>query len=191
MKNENLENIIYNIVYDSTYDEIPAQKIVNGLVYTLSVFNAEYRIIHAKERMDSMPSIGKEKYYNIIMNRLLASANGSSSYNVEIEKILSKLNEYRCIEESTKNINLVPMTLIGYKIVMERIFCSVERLFCKWDNVLIFEENLNNNIYMEHSTEIIKKFVKEKYRPIGVIGKGDFTKPIKKVFSEHFSYVVI
>lgn len=190
MVNGNLENIIYDIFCDSTYDEISSLE-MNDTANKLSIWNAEYRIIHAKERMDAFLFVKKKQDYNNIMKKFLASANGSAAYNVEIKKILSRLKEYKGIEKPSESSSLIPMTLIAYKIVSGHVFCSVERVFCKWDHHTAWKENINNNLYMEQVSEITKKFEKEKYESIGAIGKGDFTKPIKKVFSEQFKYILV
>lgn len=190
MENKYLERIIYNILCDSTYDEISSLE-MNNTANKLSIWNAEYRIIHAKERMNAFPSVEEKQDYNNIMKKFLASANGSAAYNVEIKKILSRLKEYKSIEKPSESSSLVPMTLIAYKIVSGRVFCSVEKVLCKWDHHAAWKENIDNNLYMEQAAEITKKFEKEKYEPIGAIGKGDFTKSIKKVFSEQFKYILL
>lgn len=190
MENGSLENIIYNILCDSTYTEISSLE-MSDTASKLSIWNAEYRIIHAKERMDAFLSVEKKQDYNSIMKKFLASANGSAAYNIEIKKIVSRLKEYKDTENLSESSSLVPMTLIAYKIVSGHVFCSVERVFCKGDPPAAWKEDINNNLYMEQAAEIAKKFEKEKYESIGAIGKGDFTKPIKKVFNEKFKYILL
>jgi len=71
------------------------------------------------------------------------------------------------------------------------MFCSVERMFLKWDSGLSFEDNLVSNAYMEQSVQVTSKLLQEHYYPFGVMGKGDYTKTLRKVFADQFGYRVI
>lgn len=175
MKEEKLESIFNNIIYDRTYDEISQE--TGRYKFKLSVFDAEYRITQSMARASAGFSTDSKEYYGALMERLLAAANGKAAYSIPVEKLLLRLREYEG-EKASAGADIVPITLIAHKIDSGCVFCSVELMFY-----------LEHNLYVEHAAEVIKRFEHEKYCPMVVIGRGDFTGPIKKVFSEQFGFI--
>lgn len=175
MKEEKLESIFNNIIYDRTYDEIPPE--TGGCKFKLSVFDVEYRITQSMARASAGFPIDSKEYYGDLMERVLAAANGKAAYSIPVEKLLLKLREYKGKKASVV-AEIVPITLIAHKIESGYVFCSVQLVFY-----------LDHNLYVEHAAEVIKRFEHEKYCPMVVIGRGDFTVPIKKVFSERLGFI--
>nr|WP_319489885.1 hypothetical protein [uncultured Caproiciproducens sp.] len=171
-----------NLLTDSTYggsaDGAPE-------LMALRVLNPEYRIIKAKERMYEKFPAG-EKQLSGMMKNFLSAANGSSSYSVKIDTIFDRLKE----SGNPENTYLVPVTLIACKIEDNQVYCSVERLFYEHNNGMPPKQALRGSLYFEHTEQIIQKFRNLDYQPIGVIGKGDFTRPLSKVFGEQFGFVL-
>jgi hypothetical protein len=149
------------------------------------VFNTEYRVL---QKMKRIGTVCRKKQCHSMMGELLTSANGATAYDFSLERLLSHIQEYRDMPESS---GFVPMTIIAWKIFSGCMFCSVERIFLRWDSGISFEENLLFNAYMEQSVQVASKLLQEHYYPLGVIGKGDYTRTLRKVFAGPFGYTVI
>lgn len=172
----------------ATYDD-GASVNINSNFQQLYVLDPEYRIIKAKERADAGLSDRSKPQYDRMMKTFMSSASGSVSYNLEIEKILHKSKEYSGSKPG--GYRPVPMTLIAYRVMPEHIYCSVEKIFCEWDSRASFVKNLNGEMYIQSCKEVAEKLQNAGYQPIGVIGKGDFVQPLKKVFNERFGYILL
>lgn len=170
---------IGNMDYPVFSENIPAKM-------DICIFNTEYRVLKKMKRIDEY--VGRQNGYQFMMRELLTAANGVMAYSFPLEILLSHPKEYRTVP---KSVGLIPMTVIAWKNVSGCIFCSVERIFMKWNSRLPLEENLLSNAYMEQATEIASKLLQEHYEPLGVIGKGDYIRTLRSVFVEQFGYRLI
>lgn len=151
------------------------------------IFNTEYRVLQKMKRINAgFFEVGKCNYHSV-MRELLTAANGVIAYDFPLKILLSHVKEYSNVLERS----VIPMTIIAWKNLSGRIFCSVERIFLKWDNLLPLEDNLFSNAYMEQSAQVALKLLQEHYYPLGVIGKGDYLKTLRKVFVDQFGYILI
>ncbi|MFF2089179.1 hypothetical protein [Paenibacillus sp. NPDC058174] len=172
-----MESMLHRIESDQTYAE---KSIVD-----FNVFNAEYRIQQAKWLMDSVASAAEEHRYCSLMKRLLASANGGSAYEIELELLFQNIKDMEAAPSACGGA-VVPMTFIAYKFVSKKIYCSIEKV------MLGAEGNCaERDIYMSDAGHALQKLRDTNYNAIGVIGKGDFTEPLKRVFIEKFNYNVM
>ena len=170
--------VIQNIDYPVFSENVATQMDV-------CVFNTEYRVLQKMKRIDTAC---RKKQCHSMMRELLTSANGAIAYDFSLESLLNHIQEYQNLPG---NFGFVPMTIIAWKILSGRMFCSVERMFLKWDSGLPFENNLLSNAYMEQSVQVASKLLQEHYYPLGVMGKGDYTKTLRKVFADQFGYTLI
>ncbi|MBW7573219.1 hypothetical protein [Caproiciproducens faecalis] len=155
-------------------------------VAALRVFNPEYRILKARERIQGIFPC-EEKDLNGMMKNFLSAANGSSSYSVPIELVFDRLKE--C--EEPESGDLVPLTLIACKMQSGRVFCSVERLSYSGSDCAAAKHALRRALYTECPENLIRKFREQGYQSSAVLGKGDFTRQLRKVFGEQFGFAVI
>ncbi|MGX8702706.1 hypothetical protein [Caproiciproducens sp.] len=170
---------------DCTYDGSASADLVPELA-ALRVFNPEYRILKARERMrGNFPC--DARHLNGMMKNFLSAANGSSSYSVPVDLIFERLRECGGPESG----DLFPVTLIACKMREGRVFCSVERLFCSGGDCAASKRTLNRPLYTEHPEQLTRKFRDQGYQAVGVMGKGDFARQLKKVFSEQFGFTVL
>lgn len=174
-----------NLLTDLTYDGVVSGEVVPELM-ALRVLNPEYRIIKAKERMHEKFPAG-EKQLSGMMKNFLSAANGSSSYSVKMDTVFDRLKECG----NSESMDLIPLTLIAYKIEANHVYCSVERLFYERNDCTPPKHVLRSSLYFEHPEQIIQKFGNLNYQTIGVVGKGDFTRPLRKVFMEQFGFVLL
>ncbi|MBE6831872.1 MAG: hypothetical protein E7519_16860 [Ruminococcaceae bacterium] len=170
---------------DCTYDGDVSADLVPELA-ALRVFNPEYRILKARERMrGNFPC--DAQHLNGMMKNFLSAANGSSSYSVPVDLIFERLQECGGPESG----DLFPITLIACKMQEGRVFCSVERLFYSGGDCAASKRTLNRPLYTEHPEQLTRKFRNQGYQETGVMGKGDFVRQLKKVFSEQFGFTVL
>jgi hypothetical protein len=153
----------------------------------VSIFNTEYRVLQRMKRINAGFPEAKQCSYQSVMRELLTAANGVIAYDFSLEILLSH------VKESCKgpDSSMIPMTIIAWKNLSGRMFCSVERIFLKWDNSLPLEDNLLANAYMEQSAQVVSKLSQEHCNPLGAIGKGDYRTTLRKVFMEQFGYTLI
>lgn len=168
--------------------DYPVFSEINSSSMDLRVLDTEYRILRRMDRIAAVNSYKKNQDYSFIMKKILASANGAISYDFPLEDCLNHAKE---LGDNQECPDFIPMTIIAWKIISEQLFCSVERVFLKWDNLLSFEDNLLTNMYIEQVHQIVAKLLKEQYYPIAAIGKGDYVKTLRTVFSEQFIYTLI
>ncbi|WP_312694901.1 hypothetical protein [Caproiciproducens sp.] len=169
------------LVTDSTYDEAGAAPEFAAL----RVFDPEYRILKAWERMRGEFSCSRKQLYGMMKN-FLSSANGSSSYTIKTETVFNRLKEYGNPEDA----NLIPVTLVACKIQAGRVCCSVERLFYRCGERALPAQVLRGALYCEHPEQLAEKFRNLDYPPFCVIGKGDFAGSLRKIFSKQFGFIV-
>jgi hypothetical protein len=174
-------SVIRNMDYPVFSENAPTQT-------DFCVFNTEYRVLQKMKRMNSESHVGGQHDCQYIMRELLAAANGAIAYDFPWEILLSHAKEYGSIPESSA---LIPMTMIAWKTVSGRMFCSVERIFLEMDNLLPLEDNLLSNVYMEQAAQTVSKLSQEQYYPLGIIGKGDYIRTLRKVFVDQFGYILI
>ena len=169
------------LITDSTYDGAGAAPEFAAL----RVFDPEYRILKAWERMRGEFPCSRKQLYGMMKN-FLSSANGSSSYTIKTETVLNRLKE--C--ENPEDANLIPVTLVVCKIQAGRVCCSVERLFYRCGEHSMPKQVLRGALYFEHPEQLAEKFRNLDYPPFCVIGKGDFAGPLRKIFSTQFGFIV-
>ncbi|GGG67865.1 hypothetical protein [Paenibacillus radicis (ex Gao et al. 2016)] len=177
-----MESMLYRIEGDQTYAE---KSIVD-----FNVFNAEYRILQAKWLMDSVASAVEEHRYCSLMKRLLASANGGSAYDIELELLFQTIKDKEAVPPEPGEA-IVPMTFIAYKSVSKQIYCSIEKLLIGSKPGTAEGICAGRNLYMSNAVQKLRKLREANYNAVGVIGKGDFTEPLKRVFAEKFNYQVM
>lgn len=169
-------------VTDSTYD---GEGTAPG-ISALRVFNPEYRILKAWERMRGEFPCSRKQLYGMMKN-FLSSANGSSSYTIKTDAVFSRLKECGNSEDS----DLVPVTLVACKIQAGQVCCSVERLFYGCGEHAMPKQVLRGALYCEHPEQLAEKFRNLDYPPFCIIGKGDFAGPLRKIFSKQLGFIVL
>ncbi|WP_042160770.1 hypothetical protein [Paenibacillus gorillae] len=172
-----MESMLHRIESDQTYAE--------KSVISFNVFNAEYRIQQAKWLMDSVATAVEEHRYCSLMKRLLASANGGSAYEIELELLFQNIKDMEAAPSACGGA-VVPMTFIAYKVVSKQIYCSIEKIAFRTEG-----NCAGRDIYMSDAGYTLQKLKEANYNAIGVIGKGDFTEPLKRVFIGKFNYNVM
>lgn len=168
-------------VTDSTYDGTGTAPEIS----TLRVFNPEYRILKAWERMRGEFPCSRKQLYGMMKN-FLSSANGSSSYTIKTDAVFNRLKE--CV--NSEEANLIPVTLVACKMQAGQVCCSVERLFYGCGEHAMPKQVLRGTLYCEHPEQLAEKFRNLDYPPFCIIGKGDFAGSLRKIFSKQLGFIV-
>lgn len=162
--------------------EYPGCKNYNCGEYPLKVFDPEYRIRKAVERMN-LSGNPEGRHLAAAMRKLVRSACGRTCFSVSIHQLLDRVRETPY--EMHSGI-LLPATLVAYRQERQRILCSVVKLYCQ-----PFRGGPQKGPLFEDIPDKTLQDLKDSGFTTGVICRGDFLKPIRQALQNQQGFLIL